>query len=139
MGHIFHSDAEPAYVLPDSQTGKTAAHKLDELQETLAHQGRWAHYYGCRLCELAIQFRGKDLANTPFHLCFAFVPQQGRPTLIEGDYDKLTSVSGHPFASLPAGHYSIDLQSLPMALYNQMSREDVVFTEEAVRFTCQKR
>ena len=128
-----HPDAEPAYALRDSQTGKTAAHKLDEVQELLAHQGLDGLIITAVDCvNWLFNIRGKDLANTPFHLCFAFVPQQGRPTLIEGDYDKLTSSSWSSFCkSLPAGHYSIDPQTLPMALYNQMSREDVVFTEEA--------
>ena len=94
-----HSDAEPAYALPDSQTGKTAAHKLEELQETLAHQGLDGLIITAVDCvNWLFNLRGKDLANTPFHLCFAFVPQQGRPTLIEGDYMP-TSVSGHPFVN----------------------------------------
>lgn len=125
--------AQPAYRLTDSQTGQTAADKLDELQVMLAHKGLDGVFISAVDCvNWLFNIRGKDLANTPFHLCFAFVPQKGSPTLIEGDYDKLPSSSWSSFCkSLSAGHYSIDPQTLPVALYDLMAREDVVFTEEA--------
>ena len=125
--------ATSAFALSDKVTGKSADDKLKDVQTKLAQQGQDGLIISAVDCvNWLFNIRGKDLANTPFHLCFAFVPQQGAPQLIEGDYEGLATSSWPSFcATLPAGHYSLDPQTLPMALYQEMMRDDVIFSEEA--------
>ena len=124
---------DKAYMLADDITGKSSSDKLAALQATLAehhHDGIIISATDC--VNWLFNMRGNDLANTPFHLCFAYIPATGTPHLIEGDYDNLPSKSWQDFcASLPSGHYSIDPQTLPMALYEGLKRDGITFTEQA--------
>ena len=125
--------AGPAFDLGVDVTGQSASEKLANLQEALCDAGHDGIIISAVDCaNWLLNIRGDDLTNTPFHLCFAYVPQTGAPHLIEGVSDVYDCSSWQDFCeALPEGRYSIDGASLPMALYQALMRDGVVLDEEA--------
>ena len=127
-----HHHRAPAYALGEDVTGKSAADKIAHLQKTLCEARQDGIIISAVDCaNWLLNIRGDDLVTTPFHLCFAFVPQSGTPQLIEGECPAYASSSWQDFcASLPAGRYSIDEATLPMALYQALMRDGVTLEDE---------
>ena len=121
-----------AFDLTDEVTGQSAAEKLAHLQQTLCGTGHDGIIISAVDCaNWLLNIRGDDLHNTPFHLCFAYVPQSGVPHLIEGRHDAYDSASWQAFcAALPEGRYSIDGATLPMALYQALMRDKVILDDQ---------
>ena len=122
-----------AYGLGNAVTGQSAAEKLADLQKTLCEADQDGIIISAVDCaNWLLNIRGDDLTNTPFHLCFAFVPQTGVPQLIEGASEGYSSSSWQDFCeTLPEGRYSIDGATLPMALYQALTRDGVILEDEA--------
>ena len=125
------ADQKPAWPLPDEIAGRTTADKLSDLQQTLQAQGCDGIIISAVDCvNWLINIRGTDLATTPFHLCFAFVPQVGPVMIIEGRVSDYECQSWQDFSSnLGPGHYQIDPKTLPVALYDALQRPGLTFTQ----------
>ena len=123
----------PAFVLSDEVTGQSAQDKLADLQKTLiASSQDGIIISGVDCVNWLCNIRGNDLKNTPYHLCFAYVPQHGQPILIAADYPDYETMSWQAFcAYLPDGSYSYDARTLPMALYNALQRDGINLRDEA--------
>ena len=124
---------QPAFALDDAVTGQAASEKLAALQQRL----RQASYDGIIISATdcvnwLLNIRGHDLTNTPFHLSFAFVPQDGVPVIIEGSVEGYSCVSWQGFCeTLPDGRYSYDKATLPVALHQALLRDGVVLEAES--------
>ena len=116
-----------AYQLETAITGQSADDKIAALQEELAKHSQDGLIITAPDCvNWLLNIRGDDLANTPFHLAFAFLPQDGAPLLIEGDSPDYASMRWQDFCrTLPAGRYGYDEASLPMALFQALDRPDM--------------
>ena len=123
---------QPAFALDDAITGQAASEKLAALQ----HHLRQASYDGIIISATdcvnwLLNIRGHDLTNTPFHLSFAFVPQDGVPVIIEGTVEGYECVSWQGFCeTLRAGRYSYDKATLPVALHHALMRDGIRLESE---------
>ncbi|MGC6518344.1 MAG: M24 family metallopeptidase [Candidatus Puniceispirillaceae bacterium] len=121
-----------AYDLTADVTGKSARDKIQDVQSHLAKKGQDGMIITATDCvNWLLNIRGDDLANTPFHLAFAFVPTDGAPRLIEGNSQSYDCISWRDFCrDLPQGRYSMDANTMPMALYEALSRDGLILEEE---------
>ncbi len=100
---------QPAFALDDAVTGQAAPEKLAALQ----HRLRQTSYDGIIISATdcvnwLLNIRGHDLTNTPFHLSFAFVPQDGVP-VSWGTVEGYECVAWQGFwQTLRDGRYSYD-------------------------------
>ena len=123
---------DPAYQLEDAITGQGADEKLARLQEELAQASYDGIIISATDCvNWLLNIRGHDLLNTPFHLSFAFVPQTGAPVIIEGQIEGYECVSWQDFCKmLGNGRYSYDSATLPVALYDALSQEQITLIDQ---------
>ena len=122
---VHHRQA--AYQLASDITGQSAEEKITALQVELAANGQEGLIISGPDCvNWLLNIRGDDLANTPFHLAFAFLPQQGNVVLIEGESPDFETVSWQDFCrTLPKGRYGFDEATLPMALFQALERPEI--------------
>lgn len=132
---------QSAFFLDDWQTGCMADIKIANAQSALqkaGHDGLFISAVDCAnwLCNI----RGSDLANTPFHLCFAYLPKQGDLVLIGADLpaDHSTSFSSLSFsecddflASLTGKVISVDPASLPSGMARLMTKHQLQMVKES--------
>ena len=122
----------PAWRLSDDIAGKAATQKIATLQQRLKadhHDGIIISAVDC--VNWLFNIRGSDLATTPFHLCFAFVPQQGAPVLMDGiSPDYLCESWQSYLAKLPQGRYQIDPMTLPVALFEALQKPKIQISEQ---------
>ena len=134
-----------AYDLSDDITGQSAAEKYTKLQDYLRDKGQDGILISAPDCvNWLCNIRGYDLANTPFHLCFAYVPATGLPCLIDAETKRqdVTTATLAAFleeaGQLKGQRISYDAATLPMALYQTLVANEVMVTAEACPITAWK-
>ena len=134
-----------AYDLSDDITGQSAAEKYAKLQAYLRDNKQDGILISAPDCvNWLCNIRGDDLANTPFHLCFAYVPATGLPCLIDAETKRedVTTTTLKAFleeaGQLTGQHISYDAATLPMALYQTLVANEVMVTAEACPITAWK-
>lgn len=134
-----------AYDLSDDITGQSAAEKYTKLQDYLRDKGQDGILISAPDCvNWLCNIRGYDLANTPFHLCFAYVPATGLPCLIDAETKRqdVTTTTLAAFleeaGQLTGQRISYDATTLPMALYQTLVANEVMVTAEACPITAWK-
>lgn len=115
----------PSWALDEAIAGQSAQEKLANLQSQLVSKGQDGLIITATDCvNWLFNIRGDELANTPFHLCFAFVPQDGAPIIIEGQVPGYECVSWQAFAAeARQGRYEIDPQTMPFGFYQALDQQ----------------
>ena len=133
-------DRQSAYALSDDVTGQRAADKIQQAQHKLKDAGLDGHFISAPDCvNWLLNIRGYDLANTPFHLSFAYLPAEGAPLLCGAlltpelaqhynmvSFDELASL----WPQLQGKQVSVDPATLPFALYSAMQDADITLIKE---------
>ena len=145
LDHIWHDrpafERRPAYELDEDIAGQTACDKIQKAQANLKDAGQDGVFISAPDCvNWLLNIRGSDLANTPFHLAFAYLPAEGAPLLcgamLEGElahFYEVLSFEGLAdwWGNLKGKQISIDPASLPYALQSQMQQADITLVKEA--------
>ena len=131
-----------AYDLSNDVTGQSAAEKYAKLQAYLRDNKQDGILISAPDCvNWLCNIRGDDLANTPFHLCFAYVPATGLPCLIDAETTRedVTTTTLAAFlreaGQLTGQRISYDAATVPMALYQTLAAHEVTLLAEACPIT----
>ena len=145
LDNIWHDrpafNRHPAYLLGDEIAGQSVSDKIKKAQTKLREAGHDGLFISAPDCvNWLLNIRGSDLANTPFHLAFAYLPAEGAPMLcgamLEGalgqSYQVLSfDALANWWPTLTGKVISIDPASLPYALQSQMQKADITLIKEA--------
>ena len=133
-------ERRPAFALGEEIAGQSASDKIKIAQANLQEAGQEGAFISAPDCvNWLLNIRGFDLANTPFHLAFAYLPAEGAPILcgamlagkLGGAYEILSFdelVNWWP--KLAGKSISIDPATLPYVLLSQMQKADIALIKE---------